>query len=74
MDFQVSLHECSIYGSQIAGDQLRAMLALGQSKPWQDALESIIGTRELSGTAMLNYYAPLKEWLDDKNKDRVCGW
>ena len=50
------------------------MLALGQSKPWQDALESIIGTRELSGTAMLNYYAPLKEWLDDKNKDRVCGW
>ena len=74
MDFQGPLHECSIYGSQIAGDQLRAMLALGQSKPWQDALESIIGTRELSGTAMLNYYAPLKEWLDDKNKDRVCGW
>jgi peptidyl-dipeptidase A len=50
------------------------MLSLGQSEPWQDALESIIGTRELSGTAMLNYYAPLKEWLDEKNKDRSCGW
>tara|TARA_A100000164_G_scaffold179107_2_gene159153 strand:- start:5912 stop:7741 length:1830 start_codon:yes stop_codon:yes gene_type:complete len=74
MGFEGPLHECSIYGSEIAGDQLRAMLALGQSRPWQDALESIIGTRELSGTSMLNYYAPLKEWLDEKNKGRVCGW
>ena len=47
---------------------------MGQSQPWQDALESIIGTRELSGTAMLNYYAPLKEWLDVQNEGRTCGW
>ena len=72
--FEGPLHECSIYDSEIAGEKLRAMLSLGQSEPWQDALESIIGTRELSGTAMLNYYAPLKEWLDEKNKDRSCGW
>ena len=50
------------------------MLSVGQSKPWQDALESIIGTRELSGTSMLNYYAPLKEWLDEQNQGRSCGW
>jgi len=72
--FEGPLHECSIYDNEIAGEKLRAMLSLGQSEPWQDALESIIGTRELSGTAMLNYYAPLKEWLDEKNKDRSCGW
>ena len=72
--FEGPLHECSIYDSDIAGEKLRAMLSLGQSQPWQDALESIIGTRELSGTAMLNYYAPLKEWLDKQNEGRVCGW
>jgi peptidyl-dipeptidase A len=72
--FEGPLHECSIYDSEIAGEKLRAMLSLGQSVPWQDALESIIGTRELSGTAMLNYYAPLKEWLDTQNEGRSCGW
>ena len=72
--FDGPLHECSIYNNEVAGDSLRAMLSLGQSKPWQDALENIIGTRELSGTAMLNYYAPLKEWLDEKNQGRSCGW
>jgi len=50
------------------------MLSLGQSKPWQDALETIIDERELSGRSMLNYYLPLKDWLDDQNEGRVCGW
>ena len=50
------------------------MLSYGQSKPWQDALESMIGTREMSGTSMLNYYAPLVDWLNEQNKDRACGW
>jgi len=72
--FEGPLHECSIYGNEIAGESLRSMLSLGQSEPWQDALESIIGTRELSGTAMLNYYAPLKDWLDEQNQGRNCGW
>ena len=72
--FDGPLHECSIYGNELAGEKLRAMLSLGQSKPWQDALESMIGTRELNGKSMLNYYAPLKEWLDNKNEGRACGW
>ena len=58
----------------LAGEKLRTMLAFGQSKPWQDALESMIGSREMSGTSMLNYYAPLVDWLDEQNKDRTCGW
>ncbi len=74
IDFDGPLHECSIYGNELAGEKLRAMLSLGQSQPWQDALESMIGTRELNGKSMLNYYAPLKEWLDEKNKGRACGW
>ena len=68
------LHECSIYNNELAGERLRAMLSLGQSKDWQTALEALTGSRELSGKSLLNYYQPLKEWLDEKNADRACGW
>jgi peptidyl-dipeptidase A len=50
------------------------MLALGQSQDWQTALEALTGTRELSGKSMLNYYQPLKDWLDIQNAERTCGW
>ena len=72
--FDGPLHECSIYGNELAGEKLRAMLRLGQSKPWQEALEAMIDDKELSGKAMLNYYAPLKQWLDQENEGRACGW
>ena len=72
--FEGPLHECSIYDNELAGEKLRAMLALGQSKDWQTALEALTGTRDLSGKSMLNYYQPLKDWLDIQNADRNCGW
>ena len=74
MGFEGPLHECSIYDNELAGKKLRAMLSLGQSQEWQVALEALTGTRTLSGKSMLNYYQPLKDWLDTKNADRVCGW
>jgi peptidyl-dipeptidase A len=72
--FEGPLHECSIYDNELAGKKLRAMLSLGQSKEWQVALDALTGTRTLSGKSMLNYYKPLKDWLDTRNADRVCGW
>ena len=72
--FEGPLHECSIYDNELAGEKLRAMLALGQSQEWQVALEALTGTRTLSGTSMLNYYKPLKDWLDVQNANRSCGW
>jgi len=72
--FEGPLHECSIYDNEVAGEKLRAMLSLGQSQEWQVALEALTGTRTLSGKSMLNYYKPLKNWLDIKNADRACGW
>ena len=74
MGSDVDLHECSIYGDEEAGVRLRKMLSIGQSKPWPDALEQITGQRTLTGKSLLNYYAPLKEWLDQQNEGRVCGW
>ncbi len=50
------------------------MLEMGASKPWPEALETFTGTREISGKAMLTYFAPLKTWLDQQNKGKGCGW
>jgi peptidyl-dipeptidase A len=68
------LHRCSIYGSKEAGRRLAAMLALGASKPWPDALEALTGQREMDATAMAEYFAPLKRWLDEQNKGKPVGW
>ena len=74
INFDGYLHECSIYGNKDAGEKIISTMAMGESLPWQDAFENITGSRKLSGTSILNYYAPLKEWLDEQNQDRVCGW
>jgi diketogulonate reductase-like aldo/keto reductase len=68
------LHRCSIYGSQAAGERLRRTLAMGTSRPWPDALEALTGQRQMDATAIVDYFAPLKAWLDEQNKGKVCGW
>ncbi len=68
------LHRCSIYESKPAGAKLNGMLQMGLSKPWQDALQEIAGTREMDATAILDYFAPLKAWLDEQNKGKPLGW
>jgi peptidyl-dipeptidase A len=68
------LHKCSIHGSKAAGAKLEAMLAMGASRPWPDALEAVSGEREADATAMLEYFAPLTKWLRDQNHGETCGW
>jgi len=68
------LNRCSIYGNRDAGARLKAMLEMGQSRPWPDALEAITGQRQMDATAILDYFAPLKEWLDEQNQGQKCGW
>ena len=74
IDYDGYLHECSIYGNKEAGDRIISTMAMGQSLHWQDAFENLTGSRQLSGKSIMNYYAPLKEWLDEENKNRTCGW
>jgi peptidyl-dipeptidase A len=71
---QGPLHQCSIFGSKEAGKRFQAMLALGASKPWPQALEVLTGERKIDATAMLDYFAPLRGWLAEKNKSEKCGW
>ena len=68
------LHRCSFYGNKEVGQKLNAMLELGASKPWPDALEAFTGTRQMSGRAMVEYFAPLKTWLDQQNAGKTQGW
>ena len=68
------IHRCSIYGNKQAGQRLNAMLEMGRSKPWPDELEALTGQRDMDATAMLDYFAPLKVWLDEQNQGRQCGW
>jgi len=68
------LHRCSFYGNTEVGAKLDAMLKMGQSKPWPDALEAFTGERAISGQAMVDYFAPLKTWLDEQNKGKPSGW
>ena len=68
------VHRCSIYGNKQAGERLRAMLEMGRSKPWPDELQALTGQRSMDATAILDYFAPLKAWLDEQNQGRQCGW
>ncbi len=68
------LHTCSIYDSKEAGAKLQAMLAMGASKPWPDALEAIAGTRKMDAGPLLEYFSPLMTYLEEQNKGRDCGW
>jgi peptidyl-dipeptidase A len=72
--YQGPLHKCSIYGNQAAGDKMKAMLQLGSSKPWPEALDAIAGTKSMDGAAMLDYYAPLMNFLKEQTKSQKCGW
>jgi peptidyl-dipeptidase A len=68
------LHRCSFYGNKAVGQKLNAMLTMGASKPWPDALEAFTGSREMSGASMVRYFAPLSRWLEQQNRGKDCGW
>ncbi len=70
------LHRCSIYGNKAAGEKLNKMLAMGESQPWPEALETLTGEKQLDASALTDYFAPLKTWLDEQNKANhyPVGW
>ena len=63
------LHTCSVYANKDVGARLQKMLEMGASKPWPDALEALTGERQMDATAILDYFAPLSEWLE-KEKEK----
>ncbi len=72
--FDGPLHECDIYGNTEAGKRFMDMLAQGASRPWQETLEKLTGTREIDGSALIEYFAPLMGYLAEQNQGLSCGW
>ncbi|HMB55297.1 MAG TPA: M2 family metallopeptidase [Thermoanaerobaculia bacterium] len=72
--YEGPLNRCSIYDSKEAGEKLAAMLEMGASRPWPEALDAIAGSETMDASAILDYFAPLKTWLDEQNEGRQCGW
>ena len=68
------LHRCSIYDNKEAGARLNKMLSMGASRPWPEALEVLTGEKQMDATAILEYFAPLKAWLDEQNKGHKVDW
>ena len=68
------LNRCSIYANADAGKRLAAMLEMGQSRPWPEALEKLSGQRQMDATAIRDYFAPLQKWLDARNQGHPVGW
>ncbi len=68
------LHRCSIYDNKEVGERFNAMLEMGSSKPWPDALEAFTGTREIDGSAIVEYFDPLMVYLKEQNEGQSCGW
>lgn len=68
------LHRCSVYGNEAVGARFNAMLEMGQSRPWPEAMEAFTGQRENDASAVADYFAPLNTWLTAQNRGRDCGW
>ena len=68
------LNRCSIFGNPEAGRRLNALLEMGASQPWPEALEKLTGQKEMDATAIRDYFAPLQKWLDEQNKGKPVGW
>src|SRR3546814_672418 len=68
------LHECSFYGNKAAGEKFWAMLQKGQSQPWPQTLKALTGSEQMDASAILDYFAPLKTWLEKKNAGQEWGW
>ncbi|MCB9067391.1 MAG: M2 family metallopeptidase [Calditrichae bacterium] len=57
------------YGSKEVGEFLNGILKKGASEDWRKLMQEELG-EELSAKAMLNYFAPLMDYLKEVNKGR----
>ncbi|MFP4002833.1 MAG: M2 family metallopeptidase [Alphaproteobacteria bacterium] len=67
------LHRCSFYGSEAVAERLWPVLETGSSRPWFEVLEACTGSPEMSAAPLLDYFAPLRDWLERRNAGRTCA-
>ncbi|MBZ0120051.1 MAG: M2 family metallopeptidase [Sandaracinaceae bacterium] len=64
-------HACNYYNRTEVGDFLRAIMAPGATRDWQEVLREHTG-RDLTAEPMLEYYQPLLDHLRAQNRGRAC--
>lgn len=54
----------------------RRVLQAGRSRPWQEVLKEMVGSDTLDAQALLEYFQPVIQWLQEQNQrnDEVLGW
>ena len=68
------LYQCSFYGNKAAGEKFWAMLEKGNSQPWPQTMKELTGGEKMDASAVLEYFAPLQDWLKQQNEGKTCGW
>jgi peptidyl-dipeptidase A len=68
------LYTCNFANNPEAGKRYWAMMERGASQPWQQTLKELTGGEQMDGSAVLEYFAPLQEWLVKQNEGKSCGW
>ncbi len=68
------LHRCSVYGEKEMGRKFNAMLEMGASQPWPQAMAAFTGETRADASAVADYFKPLNDWLTVQNKGEACGW
>lgn len=68
-----NLRDVSYYKRKDVGDFLKKILEPGASRDWREVLREATG-EELGGKAMLEYYAPLMDWLKEQNRGKAIGF
>jgi peptidyl-dipeptidase A len=62
-------HATNYYGHKEVGDFLRTILSPGATKDWRQLTRDATGS-DLSAQAMLRYFDPLMQYLQEQNKGR----
>lgn len=63
-------HATNYYGSKEVGNFLRGVLESGANNDWRELLKESVGS-EMSAKPMLDYFAPLMDYLKEQNKGRT---
>ena len=66
-------HACNYYNHPEVGEFLQAIMSPGASRDWREVLREHTG-QDLTAAPMLEYYAPLRDYLAAQNEGRDCTW
>lgn len=51
----------------------RNLLKVGSSKPWPEVMKELTGQSKMDATAILDYFKPLQQWLEEQNQGEEKG-